>query len=299
MRITIVLCLLASFGCNKDVDFISRAEANTSTCATCANVVSPAQPVILVHGRNDTSARWDTLVTNWSAKGYTEGVNLFRINMTTDCGDNGFCSMLPAPDGTGATYVNESYANCLSRFIDAKVPCTTTCPQVDIVSHSQGGVVARYYTRFTAPAHTPVRVVNDLLVMADPIGQGISNCTLAGACTGINPEDCPGSALRRKIDGVAPEGDGTNSETPGATATGPIHYSATVSTGDKTVVPWCTGYFITSPNTIDGSNINCSTPNYTLDPNADSCKLSNVMHLVIPTNTTAINDAYCKLNNPE
>jgi hypothetical protein len=271
------------------------ADANSATCATCSTV-TPQHPVILVHGRNDTPSRWDTLVTNWSSKGYTENTNLFRINLATYCSSNTFCAMLPAPDGTGATYVNESYAKCLQRYIDEKVPCSGTCPDVDIVSHSQGGVVTRYYARFLAPNQSPVRNVNDMVVMADPIGQGISNCTLAGSCTGVNPEDCPGSALRRKINGVSPEGDGSNDETPNGSATGPVHYSATVSSGDKTVVPWCTGYFIQSPNTIDGSNINCTSPNYSLDTDADSCKLSNIQHLSIPSNTTAINDAYCKVN---
>lgn len=298
MKITALVLALFLASC-ADVEPISIAEASTIVCATCSNV-TPAQPVILVHGRNDTSARWNTLVTNWSAKGYTENTNLFRLNMATYCGDNGFCSMLPAPDGTGATYVNESYANCLSRFIDEKVPCSgETCPPVDIVTHSQGGVVARYYTRFVASAHSPVRVVNDLVVMASPLGQGITNCTLAGSCTGINPEVCPNSAFARKLNGVSPEGDGTNDETPGGHATGPIHYSATVSSKDTVVVPWCTGYFITDPDTDNGSTMNCKTPNYTKDPEADSCTIANVLHLVIPTNTTAINDAYCKLNNPE
>jgi hypothetical protein len=272
------------------------SKGKTSTvCATCSNV-TPQHPVILVHGRNDTPARWNTLVTNWSAKGYTENTNLFRIDLAAYCTSNTFCAMLPAPDGTGATYVNESYAKCLQRYIDEKVPCTTTCPDVDIVSHSQGGVMTRYYARFLAPTQSPVRNVNDMVVMADPIGQGITNCTLAGSCTGVNPEDCPNSALRRKINGVSPEGDGSNDETPNASTLGPVHYSATLSTGDKTVVPWCTAYFITSPNTMDGANMTCSNPNYTLDPDADSCKLTNVQHLSIPTNTTAINDAYCKVN---
>jgi len=301
MFLIALVCFVAGCEDTATPNLVSVAEASMTTCQTCTNV-TPAQPAILVHGRNDTSARWNTLVTNWAAKGYTENTNLFRINMAAYCTSNSFCAMLPAPDGTGATYVNESYANCLKRYIDEKVPCVTdgaggvNCPAVDIVTHSQGGVVARYYTRFLAGT----RQVNDLVVMAAPIGNGITNCTLAGACPGVNPEDCPDSAFARKLNGVAPQGDGTNDETPGGHATGPIHYSATLSTGDKTVVPWCTAYFISNPQTQQGDDLSCSgAGNYTLDPDADSCKLSSVMHLVIPTNTTAINDAYCKLNNPE
>jgi pimeloyl-ACP methyl ester carboxylesterase len=265
----------------------------TTACKTCSNV-TPQQKVILVHGRGDSPARWDTLVTNWSSKGFTENVNLFRIDLAAYCTSNTFCAMLPAPDGTGATYVNESYAKCLKRYVDEKVPCDSdagTCPAVDIVTHSQGGIVARYYARFLAAP----RQVNDLVVMAAP-NNGITNCTLAGSCQGVNPEDCPDSAFMRKLNGVSPQGDGTNDETPGASQLGPVHYDAILSTGDKTVVPWCTAYFILNPQTQQGDDLSCSgAGNYTLDTEADSCKLSNIQHLVVPTNATAINHAYCQV----
>ena len=288
-----LVCLAAGCEDAAPPDLVSVAEASTITCQTCSNV-TPAQPVILVHGRNDTSARWNTLVTNWSAKGYTENTNLFRIDLATYCTSNTFCAMLPAPDGTGATYVNESYANCLKRYIDEKVPCAgdpLVCPDVDLVTHSQGGVTARYYARFLAAP----RNVNDMSNMSGPLN-GIKNCGLAGACTGVNPEDCPDSVFMHKLNGVSPQGDGTNDETPSASSIGPVHYDAVVSTGDITISPWCTAYYMLNPQTQQGDDYNCKTPNYTLDPDADSCKLTNVQHLVIPTNTTAINHAYCQIN---
>jgi pimeloyl-ACP methyl ester carboxylesterase len=191
--------------------------------------------------------------------------------------------MLPAPDGTGATYVNESYANCLKRYIDEKVP---TGP-VDIVTHSQGGVVARYYAQFLAGAGR----VDDLVVMA-ATHNGITNCTLAGSCTGVNPEVCSDSAFLRKLNGVSPQGDGSNDETTGAAA-----WSATASTGDKVVPPWCGGYFMLNPQTQQGDDYSCSgSGNYTVDPSSDICKLTNIQHLNVPTNATAINDAYCKVS---
>jgi hypothetical protein len=191
--------------------------------------------------------------------------------------------------------VNETYAKCLRTYIDEKVPCVgdpPICPEVDIVTHSQGGIVARYYTRFLAE---PGRV-DDLVVMAAP-NNGMTNCTLARACAGVNPEDCPDSAFMRKLNGVAPQGDGSNDETPDASSVGHIYYDAVLSTGDKTVVPWCTAYFILNPQTQQADDLSCSgSGNYTLDPDADSCKLSSVQHLSVPTNTTAINHAYCQVN---
>jgi len=262
-----------------------RAQAQ---CATSCATVAPRHPVILVHGRNDTAARWDTLVTNWKARGYTEGVNLFRFDAARDCGANNFCSMLP---GYSGSFVNESYAKCLAAFIDAKVPCGSGgCPAVDLVTHSQGGVVARYYARFLSN-----RTVDDLVVMSAP-HNGISNCTLVSNCAGVNPEDCPNSALLKKLNGVLPYGDGSNDETPGATARGPVHYAAVVSDGDSVVPPWCGGHFILSPNTLSGSTLNCRTPNYTVDPDSSSCFVSKAQHLVVPTHTSAISFAYCEVN---
>lgn len=280
------------------IEQVDKSQAKLSnTCLTCPNT-TPQHKVVLVHGRNDSPARWNALVSNWSSKGFTENTNLFRIDLATYCTSNTFCAMLPAPDGTGATYVNESYAKCLKRYIDEKVPCDTdagTCPQIDLVTHSQGGVVARYYARFLAGSGSPARQVNDMTLMASP-NNGITNCVLAGACLGVNPEDCSDSALMRKLNGVAPQGDGSNDETPGASPTGPAHYDVVLSNKDMVVVPWCTAYFILNPQTQQGDDLSCSgAGNYTLDPDADSCKLSNIQHLAIPSNTTAINHAYCQV----
>jgi hypothetical protein len=258
--------------------------ANVTTCQTCANV-TPQHKVVLVHGRNDTPAKWNTLVSNWATKGYTEGTNLFRIDFAAYCGANDWCNILTSYP---ATYVNESYAKCLQAYIESVVPAGES---VDIVAHSQGGISARYYGRFLNS-----RPLNDLVVMATP-NNGTKNCTLAGSCTGINPETCGGSAFQHKLNGVAPEGDGSNDETPNGSPTGPVHYSATASKNDTVVVPApCTSWFILSPQTLNASNLNCKTPNYTLDPDADKCELTNVQHLAIPSNTAAINDAYCKVN---
>lgn len=257
-------------------------------CATSCATVAPKHPVVLVHGRNDTSARWDTLVSAWKTRGYTEGVNLFRINFATDCGSADFCGNLA---GYSANFVNESYAKCLANFINTQVPCAGgTCPSVDIVTHSQGGVVARYYARFLAN-----RPVDDLVVMSSP-NNGLQNCGLVSGCPGVNPEDCPNSAFLKTLNGVLPYGDGSNDETPGASVLGPVHYAAVLSDGDNVVPPWCASHFILNPDAVSGTNINCRTPNYTVDPDSTSCTLSKVQHLVVPTNTSAINFAYCQVN---
>lgn len=265
--------------------FAARAEAQ---CTTTCSTVTPKEPVILIHGRNDTSARWDTLVSNWATRGYTEGVNLFRIDLTTACGANDFCAMLP---GYSGSFVNESYARCLKAFIDTKVPCVNgSCPAVDLVAHSQGTIIALYYARFLAN-----RTVDDIVVMSSP-RNGITNCGLVSGCPGVNPEDCSNSSFLKTLNGVLPYGDGSNDETPNASALGPVHYAAVVSDGDNVVPPWCGGNFILSPNTLSGATLDCRNTNYTLDPDAVSCQLSKVQHLNVPTNSTAINFAYCQVN---
>ena len=239
---------------------------------------TPTIPVVLVHGRNDTSARWDSLVSEFQSRGYTEGVNLFRIDLTTHCGDNGFCSAL---SGYSGTYVNETYAKCLQNYINQNVPTG----QVDIVAHSQGVVVARYYAAFLDPSK-----VDDLVMMSGP-SNGIKNCTLAGSCTGINPEVCPDSAFMHKLNGVSPEGDGSNDETPGSSVT----YSAVVSDKDTVISPWCTAHFVANPHQEQGDDWTCKGQSQpTLDTQADHLKISK-QHLVIPTDANAIEYAYCKV----
>jgi hypothetical protein len=69
-----------------------------------------------------------------------------------------------------------------------------------------------------------------------------------------------------------------------------------VSDGDNVVPPWCASHFILHPDAVSGTNINCRTPNYTLDPDASACQLSKVQHLVVPSHTSAVNFAYCEVN---
>jgi len=125
---------------------------------------------------------------------------------------------------------------------------------------------------------------------------GITNCTLAGACAGVNPEDCPGSTLLKKLNGVAPAGDGSNDETPGATFLGPVHYAAVLSDGDTVVPPWCGGHFVLDPAMKTGATLDCRAANYTVDPDSTSCFLPKVQHLAIPRDTNALQFAYCQVN---
>ena len=254
-----------------------------SGCAT----VTPAHAVILVHGRNDTSARWDALVASFSSKGYTENTNLFRMDASAYCGGNDYCQVLA---NYPAASVNESYAKCLKAFVDEKVPCDTACPDVDIVAHSQGGVTARYYARFLAAP----RNVNDMVLMSGPL-QGTNQCALSGACTGINPETCPDSDVMRKLNGVAPQGDGSNDETPNAAAPGPVHYATVTSDKDNVIQPWCSGRLISNPQTQQSDDLDCRRTNFTPDPEAEDLKVTS-QHLVIPSDAAAVDFAYCEVN---
>ena len=117
---------------------------------------------------------------------------------------------------------------------------------------------------------------------------GIKNCTLAGACTGVNPEDCPDSAFMKKLNGVE---DGSNDETPGTS----IKYAAVVSDKDLTISPWCTAYFALNPHQQQADDWSCKgTSLPALDTDADSLKIS-AQHLVIPSDQQAIDYAYCRV----
>lgn len=88
-------------------------------------------PVILVHGTLETSAMWGAFAPTLLAKGYC----VFAV----DYGNS----------GTGEIAAS---AQQLATFVD-KVRTSTHAYKVDLVGHSQGGMMPRYYMKFLGGAH--------------------------------------------------------------------------------------------------------------------------------------------------
>src|SRR6478735_2049726 len=113
----------------------------------CTPTAAHPRPVILVHGTfEDMANNWQALSPLLSNNGYC----VFALNYGS-FGGSGAVGVY----GTG--YIESSAAQ-LGAFVD-KVLAATGASRVDIVGHSQGGMMPRYYMRFdngAAKVHTLV-----------------------------------------------------------------------------------------------------------------------------------------------
>ena len=152
---------------------------------SCKPSAAHPQPVILVHGTfADMSDSWQAL----SPLLYDEGYCVFALNYGSY---NGSGSL-----GVYATGDIATSAQKLSGFVD-KVLAATGASQVDLVGHSQGGMMPRYYIKNLGGAAK----VNTLVGLA-PSNHGTTLdglFTLASYFPGSNPTltDCPACQQQR------------------------------------------------------------------------------------------------------
>lgn len=110
---------------------------------TCKPTPAHPNPVILVHGT------WENAYANWSQLApqlKKDGFCVFAPNLgrAEVWNKGGVGSLSPNTFGTGPVEVS---ADQLGQVVDA-VLNSTGARQVDLVGHSQGGLVARYYVKF-------------------------------------------------------------------------------------------------------------------------------------------------------
>src|SRR6266568_682651 len=119
----------------------------------CAPTSAHPDPVVLVHGTWGNQNNWDVLAPELKSQGYC----VFSLNYGRDVSSPSGAE--PGVYGTGD--IRES-ARELASFVE-KVCTATASEHVDLVAHSQGGVVARQYMRFDGgvdradPQHNVVR----------------------------------------------------------------------------------------------------------------------------------------------
>ncbi|NUS44758.1 MAG: alpha/beta fold hydrolase [Mycobacteriaceae bacterium] len=109
----------------------------------CKPSAAHPRPVVLVHG---------TWMNAYNGAAYLapelkkDGYCLFALNygQSNLVQGGGLGPILPGINGTG--YIEDS-AKQLSQFVDRVLAATGT-QQVDMIAHSQGGVMARYYQKF-------------------------------------------------------------------------------------------------------------------------------------------------------
>lgn len=192
------------------IPLLDAVGANDWSCRTTA---AHPHPVVLVHG---TFGDKKTLLDRLS----------WRLHRT------GYC-VYALDYGRRATGPIAGSARELSAFVD-RVLSATGAAKVDLVGHSQGGMMPRYYIKDLGGAGK----VDDLVGLA-PSNHGTSNpLTLfpglgywCAACL----EQRTGSTFLTRLNA----GD----ETPG-----PVSYTTIVTSHDRVVTPYTSGYLAGATN---------------------------------------------------
>ena len=199
---------------------------------SCRPTVAHPRPVVLVHGTfEDMADNWQTLSPLLANNGYC----VFALNYGSYEGSGAI-----GIDGTGPI---EDSAQQLAGFVDRVLAATGTT-QVDMVGHSQGGMMPRYYMRFlggAARVHTLVGLapsnhgttVDGLFTLAGDIPGANAALTVCPACT----EQEAGSPFMTKLNAG------------GDTLPG-VAYTVIESRNDEVVTPYQSA-FLAGPDVTD------------------------------------------------
>jgi triacylglycerol esterase/lipase EstA (alpha/beta hydrolase family) len=202
----------------------------------CRRTSAHPFPVVLVHGTlENMTFNWNALAPLLANDGYC----VFALNYGQEAG-----RVIGAPGSTppGGTAKVESSAGQLSHFIN-RVLSATGAHRVDIVGHSQGGMMPRYYLRFLGGAAKVHRLVGlspsnhgttlggfTALIKAFPGGSG----GVAAFCGDSCSEQLAGSAFMQRLNAG------------GDTVPG-VAYTVIETRYDEVVTPY-TSAFLAGPN---------------------------------------------------
>ncbi|MFE0445958.1 esterase/lipase family protein [Streptomyces fungicidicus] len=195
---------------------------------SCRPSAAHPRPVVLVHGTFGNSVdNWLGLAPYLKARGYC----VYSL-------DYGQLPGVPLFHGLGPT---EKSAEQLDAFVD-KVLAATGAAETDIVGHSQGGMMPRYYLRFLGGADE----VNALVGIA-PSNHG----TTLNGLTRLLPhfpgaEDLLSEATPALADQIAGSAFLTKLNAGGDTVPG-VRYTVIATRYDEVVTPYHSGY-LTGPN---------------------------------------------------
>ncbi|MET9071929.1 alpha/beta fold hydrolase [Streptomyces sp. NPDC004232] len=190
---------------------------------SCKPSADHPRPVVLVHGTLGNSVdNWLSLAPYLEARGYC----VFSV-------DYGQLTGVPVFYGLGPI---DKSAGQLSAFVD-KVLAATGAAKADLVGHSQGGMMPRYYLKFLGGAAK----VNALVGLA-PDNHG---ATLSGL-TNLLPY-FPGASdlIKATTPGLADQIPGsdflTRLDAGGDTVPG-VHYTVIATKYDEVATPWQSQY---------------------------------------------------------
>jgi triacylglycerol esterase/lipase EstA (alpha/beta hydrolase family) len=231
---------------------------------SCKPSAAHPRPVVLVHGTFiDMSASWQAL----SPLLVNDGYCVFALNYGSSNGSGAL--------GVYATGEIPASAEELSSFVN-RVLAATGAHKVDIVGHSQGGMMPRYYMRYLGGAskvHTLVGLapsnhgttVNGLFTIAEHIPGATSFEGLCQACE----EQAAGSPFIAKLNAG------------GETLPG-VSYTVIESRYDEVVTPYTSAF-------LNGSGVH----NITLQ---SQCVLDLGEHLSMPYDHIADADVLTALD---
>lgn len=231
---------------------------------SCRPTAAHPRPVILVHGT------FEDMADNWQA-------------LSPLLSDNGYCVYAlnyGSHDGSGAIGVDatgpiESSAQQLGSFV-TRVLAATGASQVDLVGHSQGGMMPRYYMKFDgggAKVHTLVGLApSDHGTTLDGV------FTLAGYFPGANAAltVCPACAEQEAGSAFMTKLNSGGDTLPG------VDYTVIESSNDEVVTPYQSAF-------LNGPGVT----NITLQ---NQCSLDQGEHLSMPYDHVADDDVLTALD---
>ncbi|MGP3998884.1 alpha/beta fold hydrolase [Streptomyces sp. 8N706] len=204
-----------------DVTDLPPPGANNPACKPDAE---HPQPVVLVNGT------FKTMAENWAT-------------LSPQLADAGYC-VFAFNYGNAATDPVADSAAELRDFVNTVLE-TTGADKVDIVGHSQGGMMPRYYVKFLGGAP----LVDDLVGIV-PSNHGTSNPLALAAGATVCPscaDQTAGSDLLRKLN-AEPE-----------TPAGP-DYTVVTTEYDEVVVPYTSAYLSGSPKHLTNVRVQDRCP---------------------------------------
>jgi triacylglycerol esterase/lipase EstA (alpha/beta hydrolase family) len=155
---------------------------------SCRPSLAHPFPVVLVHGTFGNASNFSSLSPQLAGAGYC----VFALNYGCENAQQVICGTAPIEDSAAQ----------LSAFVD-QVLSATRAAKVDIVGHSQGGMMPRYYMRFLNGAASVDRLVGLAPSNHGTTVDGLHNlaAALAGAvdCDAC-VEQLAGSAFLAKLD---------------------------------------------------------------------------------------------------
>jgi triacylglycerol lipase len=194
---------------------------------SCTPTTAHPYPVVLVHGTFENAAQnWSTLAPYLQARGYC----VYALNY-----------------GLNGTQEIHNSAIQLKNFIEGFVLPTSGASKVDIVGHSQGGMMPRYYIKNLGGSDK----VDDLVGLS-PSNHGTTN-PFASPAAPLCPA-CAQQAAGSPFITALNSGD----ETPG-----PVSYTNIATRYDEVVTPYTSAFLYPDDDQVTNVTLQDRCPNDT------------------------------------